>query len=34
MTLKCAKAFGYQYANRFHTLDQLEDVWVSGKGMN
>ena len=30
-----AKAFfGYQYANRFHTLDQLEDVWVSGKGMN
>ena len=30
-----AKAFfGYQYANRFHSLDQLEDVWVSGKGMN
>ena len=30
-----AKAFfGYQYANRFHSLDQLEDVWVSGNGMN
>ncbi len=30
-----AKAFfGYQYASRFHSFDQLEDVTVAGKGMN
>lgn len=26
--------FGYQYASRFHTVDQLEDAFVGGKGMN
>lgn len=26
--------FGYQYANRFHSVDQLEDAFVGGKGMN
>ena len=30
-----AKVFiGYQYASRFHTVDQLEDAFVGGKGMN
>lgn len=26
--------FGYQYADRFHTMDQSEDLFVGGKGMN